>query len=217
MKTPSSWDAYLVTDRDFSRGRSTLEIVRAAVKGGVSAIQLREKDLSTRRFYEEGLRIVDVLRSAGVALVINDRIDLVLALEADGVHLGQDDMPLRVAREILGPDYIIGWSVNEPTQIDEEALSLADYLAISPVFFTSTKADITPPWGLEGLREARSLTALPLVAIGGVHHGNARQVTTAGADCVAVVTAIVSADDPTDATRRLVTEVRKGKRQRSGE
>lgn len=214
MKSPSSWHAYLVTDRAFSRGRTTLEIVQAAVQGGVSVVQLREKDLSTRRFLEEGMRIVDALKAAGVPLIINDRIDLALALKADGVHLGRDDMPLRVAREILGPDMIIGWSVNETAHIDEEAVSLADYLAISPVFFTSTKSDITPPLGLEGLREARSLTNLPLVAIGGVNLANAREVIQAGADCVAVVTAIVSADDPAEATRRLVEEVKAGKKLR---
>jgi thiamine-phosphate pyrophosphorylase len=211
MKPPLPWDVYLVTDRAFSKGRSTLEIVRSAVRGGVSVVQLREKDLSTRRFFEEGARLADFLRAAGVPLIINDRIDLALALKADGVHLGRDDMPLKVAREILGPDPIIGLSVNHPSHIDEEAVSLADYLAISPVFFTSTKNDITQPWGLEGLREARSLTDLPLVAIGGVNLTNAREVTAAGADCVAVVTAIVSADDPAEAARRLLEEVRAGK------
>ena len=214
MNDPGSWEVYLVTDRAFSRGRSTLEIVQAAAKGGVSAVQLREKDLETRAFYEEGLKIRDILRSSRVPLIINDRIDLALALDAEGVHLGQEDMPIKIARKILGPDRIIGISVNTADQIDEESLFMANYLAISPVFFTSTKSDITEPWGLEGVRKARAMTDLPLVAIGSIKKENTAEVVAAGADCVAVVTAIVSADDPEQATRELLLEVRAGKRVR---
>jgi len=214
MSDPASWEVYLVTDRAFSRGRSTLEIVQAAVKGGVSAVQLREKDLETRAFYEAGLKIRDLLHSSGVPLIVNDRIDLALALDADGVHLGQEDMPITVARKILGPNRIIGISVNAPDQIDEESASMANYLAVSPVFFTATKSDITQPWGLEGVRKARSMTDLPLIAIGSIKKENTREVIAAGADCVAVVTAIVSADDPEQATRELLEQVRAGKRER---
>lgn len=211
MKSPSIWDVCLVTDRAFSKGRSTLEIVRAALKGGVSAVQLREKDLETRAFYEEGLRIRDIVQSAGVPLIINDRIDVAVALDADGVHLGRSDMPPDVARSLLGRDRIIGLSVNEPAHITEPSASFADYLAISPLFVTSTKQDITTPWGLEGLRTARLLTRLPLVAIGSMNRDNVRQVIEAGADCVAVVTAITAADDPEEATRLLVEEAQAGK------
>jgi len=214
MSDPESWEVYLVTDRAFSRGRSTLEIVRAAVKGGVSAVQLREKELDIRAFYEEGLKIRDLLHSSGIPLIVNDRIDLALALDADGVHLGQEDMPITIARKILGPDRIVGISVNAPNQIDEESASMANYLAISPVFFTATKSDITQPWGLEGVRKARTMTDLPLVAIGSINKENTREVIAAGADCVAVVTAIVSADDPEQATRELMEQVRAGKRER---
>jgi len=214
MNDPESWEVYLVTDRAFSRRRSTLEIVRAAVKGGVSAVQLREKELDIRAFYEEGLKIRDLLHSSGIPLIVNDRIDLALALDADGVHLGQEDMPITIARKILGPDRIVGISVNAPNQIDEESASMANYLAISPVFFTATKSDITQPWGLEGVRKARTMTDLPLVAIGSINKENTREVIAAGADCVAVVTAIVSADDPEQATRELMEQVRAGKRER---
>jgi len=214
MSDPASWEVYLVTDRAFSRGRSTLEIVQAAVKGGVSAVQLREKGLETRAFYEEGLKISDLLHSSGVPLIVNDRIDLALALDAAGVHLGQEDMPIKIARKILGPNRIIGISVNTPDQIDEKTGSMANYLAVSPVFYTATKTDITKPWGLEGVRKARTMTELPLVAIGSIKKENTREVIAAGADCVAVVTAIVSADDPEQATRELLEEVREGKRAR---
>jgi thiamine-phosphate pyrophosphorylase len=214
MKDPGSWNIYLVTDRAFSKGRSTLEIVEAAVAGGVSAVQLREKDLGTRDFYEEGLRIRDFLRSSGVPLIINDRIDLALALDADGVHLGQSDMPLDVARRILGPDRLIGVSVEKPEHINDEAMIYANYLGISPIFLTSTKPELDTSWGVEGLRRVRSLTKLPLVGIGSIKLENAAEVIKAGADCVAVVTAIVAADDPREATRLLLEEVRAGKRDR---
>jgi thiamine-phosphate pyrophosphorylase len=212
----SAWDVYLVTDRSFSRGRSTRDIVETACKGGISAVQLREKNLDTRDFYNEGHRIREYLRSQGIALIINDRIDIALALDADGAHLGQSDMPIEIARRILGPNRIIGLSVGAPEQITEQAVRYADYLGISPVFFTSTKADEPRQWGIEGLKRARAMTDLPLVAIGSIKQDNARDVVIAGADCVAVVTAIVSADDPVSATADLVSEVREGKRVRRG-
>ncbi|MGO9570198.1 MAG: thiamine phosphate synthase [Desulfomonilaceae bacterium] len=215
MNDPACWEICLVTDRAFSKGRSTLEIVKAAVAGGVSAVQLREKDLDTRDFYEEGLRISDFLRSTGVPLIINDRIDLALALDADGVHLGQSDMPVSVARRILGADRVIGLSVEKLAQINDDAVAYANYLGISPVFLTSTKPELDTSWGLEGIRQVRSLTGLPLVAIGSIKLENAADVIRAGADCVAVVTAIVAADDPREATRLLLDEVRAGKRDRS--
>jgi len=212
MKDLSKWDVYLVTDRSLSMGRTTLEVVEAAIRGGISVVQLREKDLDTGRFYKEGLKLQPLLKASGVPLIINDRIDIALALDAEGVHLGQGDMPVEIARKILGPEKIIGLSMNSLSDINETAARYADYLAISPVFFTATKEDITTPWGLEGLRKARPMTAHPLVAIGSIKAENARDVIMAGADCVAVVSAIVSAPDPEEATRFLVREVKAGKR-----
>ena len=214
MKAPPHWDVYLVTDRSFSRGRTTFEIVQAAVRGGVSAVQLREKDLDTRAFYEEGLKIRNLLTDADVPLIINDRIDLALALHAEGVHLGQRDMPLAAARSLVGPDRIVGLSVEDPSHISQDALTYADYLGVSPIFFTGTKKELIREWGLEGLRQARTLTTLPLVGIGSIKVENARSIVEAGADCIAVVTAIVAADDPELATRRLVQQVRAGKQTR---
>ncbi|MDQ7781321.1 MAG: thiamine phosphate synthase [Desulfomonilaceae bacterium] len=211
MTHPSTWEVYLVTDRSLSRGRSTREIVEAAVRGGVSAVQLREKDLDTRSFLEEGRSVREILRASGVPLIINDRIDVALALDADGVHLGLSDMPADIARRLLGPDRIIGLSVEGPEHLTSQETAYADYLAISPVFLTLTKTDLKKAWGLDGLRGARSLTGLPLVAIGSVKHENAKQVTEAGADCVAVVTAITAAENPEQAARLLLEEVRAGK------
>lgn len=211
MNSPFSWEVYLVTDRLLSKGRPTEAIVAAALQGGVSVVQLREKELETRFFFQEGQKIRSLLKLAGVPLIINDRIDVALALDADGVHLGQRDMPLPQARKMLGPDRIIGFSLEEAGQINETSVRYADYFAVSPVFFTSTKSDICTPWGLGGLKQIRAVTNKPLVAIGGINRANAQSVVRAGADCVAVVGAIVSADDPEIATRSLLAEVRAGK------
>lgn len=214
MKDIVSWDVYLVTDVSLSRGRSNLEIVQAAVQAGVSVVQLREKNLSAHDYFSEGRKIKDFLVQQNVPLIINDRIEVALALDADGVHLGQTDVSLEIARKILGPEKIIGWSVNDLSHISEEEASLADYLAISPVFFTSTKKDISAPWGIEGVRKARSITQSPLLGIGGIDLDNASDVILAGLDCIAVVSAIVSAEDPFLATKSLVATVRKAKQAR---
>jgi len=215
MRDLSECEVHLVTDRGLSKGRSTLEIVEAAARGRVSVVQFREKHLETRDFYEEGLKIRDLLRSLGIVFIVNDRIDLALALDADGVHLGQSDMPMETARKILGPDKIIGLSVEEPKHINEQAGKYANYLGVSPIFVTSTKPELESGWGLDGLRKARSMTDLPLVAIGSINAENAEEVINAGADSVAVVSAIVSADDPQQAARSLVEQVRKAKTRRS--
>lgn len=211
MKNPDTWDVYLVTDRRHSMGRSTAQIVEAAIRGGISVVQLREKDLNTRDFFLEGQQIKDLLDRAGVPLIINDRIDVALALDADGVHLGPSDMPLPEARRILGPTRILGFSAEKPEHLQPSLAELVDYFAISPVFFTQTKDDIVEPWGLDGLQRARRFTGKPLVAIGGLKYENSGQAVKAGADSVAVITAITAADDPELATRDLVALVRSAK------
>ena len=216
MKNLSTWDVYLVTDTTLSRNRSNLEVVKAAVNGGVSVVQLREKSLNARDFFLRGLEIRELLADHNVPLIINDRIDIAIALGADGVHLGQSDLPLEIARRILGPDKIIGWSVNDLAQINEMSASLVDYFAISPVFFTSTKKDISTPWGTEGVVLTRSATPVPLVGIGGIRLDNVSGAVLAGLDCVAVVSAIVSADDPLAATESLKRQVVKAKQIRTG-
>ncbi len=162
-------------------------------------------------FYDAGLEIRELLRRAGIPLIINDRIDIALALDADGVHIGTSDMPIVAARKILGPNKIIGLSVNHVDELDDPGASFADYLAVSPVFATQTKKDTAPAWGLSGLETARGRTNKPLVAIGGISHTNAESVIAAGADCIAVVTAIVAADDPAEATKTLKAIVKKKK------
>lgn len=207
MNNISDWNVYLVTDTNLAGDRSLMEICSTAIRGGVSVIQLREKNLDSRSFFEKGLMLRNYLRQFNIPLIINDRIDIAMAIDADGVHLGQSDMPVKAARRILGDEKIIGWSLNHPDHVHSEEAMLADYLAVSPVFFTSTKSDITVPWGLEGIRFARSLTDKPLVAIGGISEYNISDVILAGADSAAVVSAILKADDPQDATRNLTHRV----------
>lgn len=192
---------YLVTDRGLTRGRPLEEVVEAAVRGGVGCVQLREKSLDTRDFVASAIRLKARLAPLGVALVINDRVDVALACEADGVHLGQGDMPPAIARRLLPPHVFIGWSVETPDDVVRSAALPVDYLGVSPVFATPTKTDTKTPWGLDGLRQVRTMTDRPLVAIGGLHPGNAADVVRAGADGLAVVSALCAADDPCAAAR----------------
>jgi thiamine-phosphate pyrophosphorylase len=209
---PIDYSLYLVTDRGLSRGRPTPEIVRAAVRGGVTCVQLREKTCSTREFIAEARAVRDFLKSRGVPLIINDRVDVALAVGADGVHLGQGDMLLAEARAILGESKVIGISAESLRDAVEAENAGADYLGVSPIFATPTKTDTAAPLGLEGLRAIRREVRLPLVAIGGLNAGNAAAVIAAGADGVAVVSAIAAADDPGLATRELARHIAQARR-----
>ena len=197
------YSLYLVTDRGLARGRSTLEVITAAVRGGATIVQLREKDCSTREFIEQALAIKDFLKSQGVPLIINDRVDVAQAVEADGVHLGQTDMPLEMAKGILGDAMIIGISAESLQDAIAAEKGGADYLGVSPIYATPTKTDTAPPLGLKGLQEIRRAVRLPLVGIGGLSKDNAAEVIRSGADGVAVVSAIVAADDPAAAAGEL--------------
>ncbi|MBT8355931.1 MAG: thiamine phosphate synthase [Desulfofustis sp.] len=198
---------YLVTDRSLSKGRSNRDIVEAAVAGGVTCVQLREKHCGTREFIHEALALRPLLRDRRIPLIINDRLDIALAVEADGVHLGQSDMPLAMARKIAGSSLIIGISAESTDDALKAEQEGADYIGISPVFSTPTKTDTAAPLDLGGVNKICGLVDIPLVGIGGINRYNAASVIGAGADGVAVVSAIVSADDPTDATRTLKTLV----------
>lgn len=194
---------YLVTDRALSLGRPLEEVVLAAVRGGVGIVQLREKDAPTRLFVEEAQRIKRLLQPYGVPLIINDRVDVALAVEADGVHIGQQDMPYPLARKLLGKRAIIGLSVETVEQVLEAEAYDVDYLGVSPIFPTPTKTDTLGAWGLAGLATVRRLSRHRLVAIGGLNATNAESVIRAGADCIAVVSAICSAPDVEQAAATL--------------
>lgn len=200
---PDALRLYLVTDQSLMRGRPLADVVAAAVQGGVSCVQLREKNLSARDFLAQALMLKKLLAPQRVPLVINDRIDIALACGAEGVHLGQSDLPVAQARQLLPPQVFIGWSVETMSDVLQSATLPLDYLGVSPVFATPTKTNTGTAWGLEGLALVRAATALPLVAIGGMHAGNARQVLRAGADGLAVVSALCAADDPQAAAAGL--------------
>jgi thiamine-phosphate pyrophosphorylase len=197
------YSLYLVTDRGLSGGRTTLDIVSAAVAGGVTVVQLREKDCSTREFIEQALAIREFLKAQRIPLIINDRLDVAQAVKADGVHLGQTDMALAMAREIIGDSMIIGISAESLQDAIEAEKGGADYLGVSPIYTTPTKTDTAPALGLAGLQQIRDSVRLPLVGIGGLNRENAAEVIRNGADGVAVVSAIVAADDPEAAAGEL--------------
>ena len=197
------YSLYLVTDRTLSLGRSTVEVVRAAIRGGVSCVQLREKGCSTREFMDEARLLKALLAGTGVPLFINDRLDVALAVGADGVHLGQNDLAIADARRLVGNRMIIGISAESVADAVRAEAEGADYIGASPVFTTPTKTDTAPPLGLDGLRAIRRAVQLPLVAIGGINADNAAAVLRAGADGLAVVSAIVSAPCPRTAAAGL--------------
>lgn len=205
---------YLVTDRDLCGGRPLPDVVRAAVAGGAAWVQLREKNLSTRAFVEEAAAIKTLLAPRKVPLIINDRLDVALAVGADGVHVGQDDMPYPLARAILGKKTIIGLSVETWEDVEAAEKWDVDYLGVSPVFATPTKTDTKGSWGLEGIARIRAFSRHPLVAIGGLNAANTGAAVRAGADGIAVVSAICAAPDPLQAARelcRIIADSRKGK------
>ena len=206
------YSLYLVTDRGLSRGRSTLEIVEAAVCGGVTCVQLREKSCATRTFIEEALAIKHRLKKLNVPLIINDRLDVAQAVGADGVHLGQTDMPLDMARSIVGESMLIGISAESLADAVAAGNGGADYLGVSPIYATPTKTDTAPPLGLEGLQVIRAAVAIPLVGIGGLNAENCGAVIRSGADGVAVVSTIVAADDPEQAARQLSRTIETARR-----
>jgi thiamine-phosphate pyrophosphorylase len=209
------YSLYLVTDRPLCLGRDLIQVVKEAVAGGVTLVQLREKNASTREFLEIAVEIRKILQGTSVPLIINDRIDIALALNAEGVHLGNSDMPYEKAREILGQDKIIGLSAESVKDAMAASRLGADYLGVSPIFTTPTKSELETGLGLEGLREIRRVSELPLVAIGGMNVSNCRAAVESGADGIAVVSALCSVPDPGLAARALLSEVKKGKQKRN--
>jgi thiamine-phosphate pyrophosphorylase len=193
----------LVTDPGLAAGRSVVAIALAAARGGATMVQLREKEATTRAFVDEARALKAALAPLGVPLAINDRLDVALAVDADGLHVGQDDMPVEEARRLLGPGKFIGLSITAVEQVLRADAEAADYLGVGPIYAQLTKSDAAPPLGIEGLRRARDLTRKPIVAIGGLTPDNSAPALAAGADGLAVVSAIVAAADPEAAARRF--------------
>ena len=197
---------YFVTDRGLCGGKPLEEVVIQAVKGGASYVQLREKDVSTRFFVEEAIRIKKLLEPYKVPLIINDRIDVASACSAEGVHIGQEDMPYEIVRKLMGRKAIIGLSVETWEDVEVSQKLDVNYIGVSPVFSTPTKTDTKNVWGLDGLAKIKAFSRHPLVAIGGINESNVREVVMAGTDCIAVVSAIC-ASPHSEATARRINDI----------
>ena len=202
------FDLYVVTDRQLTAGRPLRLVVEAALRGGARAFQLREKDLSPRELYPLALEMRQLTQSYGAHLLINDRVDVALAVDADGVHLTTTSLPATVARQLLGPGRLIGVSTHSIAEAQTAADEGADFVVFGPVFYTPSKAPYGEPVGLDALRAVRAAVNLPILAIGGVKKANLDQVLAAGADGIAVISAIISADDPTAASQDLLGTLR---------
>ncbi len=197
---------YLVTDRALAAGRREEEIVDAALAAGVGAVQLRLKQISGRDAYETARTLVSRCRRAGAPLFINDDVGLALAVGADGVHIGQDDMPATAVRRLLTPSMLLGVTAARPDLAQQAQRDGADYVGVGAMFPTTTKGN-TVATGLAGIREVRAVVDVPIVAIGGISIGNVGVVMEAGADVVAIVRAIVAAADPRAASEELVRAI----------
>ncbi|HZD61002.1 MAG TPA: thiamine phosphate synthase, partial [Anaerolineae bacterium] len=185
------------------QGKSHIGVAAAAIEGGASIIQYREKSASSRTLLETAGRLRELTAGAGVKLIINDRVDIALAVGADGVHLGQDDMPLEVARHIMGDTYIIGISATNLDEAIAAAKNGADYIGLGPIYPTPSKEDAAPPIGLEGLSTVASAVSVPVVAIGGITIDNVEEVVMAGADGIAVISAVAAKEDMVGTARLL--------------
>lgn len=194
MKAQPDYSIYLVTDDGCLQGRALLDCVREALEGGVTLVQYRAKTASSAEMYNEALQLKAMCDSFKVPLIINDRLDIAMAVGAAGVHLGQDDLPCAAARRILGEDYIIGVSAHNPAEAAEALERGADYLGCGAVFGTATKADVKK-LGTEGLTTICREKGLPVVGIGGVTADNYREVRAAGADGAAIVSGILAQPD----------------------
>lgn len=202
---------YVITDETIRPGRTHEQIARAAVDGGASVLQLRDKLASDRRFYEAAKYIRQITRSVGIPFIVNDRIDIALAVEADGVNIGEHDLPVADARRILGPHGLIGASVGNLEAARHAAEDGADHLGFGPLFGTATKPDAGEPVGLEMLRALKVADILPIVAIGGINETNIETVAAAGADAAAVISAIIKADDMERVVRSFAEAFAKGR------
>ncbi len=203
------WKLCLVADAEAAKGRYLLNLVEKAVDSGVTLVQLRAKELQTREFLQLALQTAKLLKEKSIPLIINDRIDIALACGAEGVHLGQDDIPLPYARKILGKKKRIGISVNTVNEAEEAEKGGADYLGVGPAYYTPSKRDLKAILGPSGLKAIRKKVKIPILAIGGINAENAREVISCGVDGIAVISALMGAEDIAKATRELLQKINK--------
>ncbi len=207
-KKPLDFDIYPVTCQKLSRGRSNLEVLDALIEGGARVVQLREKELSDGEFFKLARLFRLRTARAGMTLIINDRLDICRAVEADGLHLGQDDFPLREARKLLGPQTIIGVSTHSLKEALRAVKEGADYINVGPIFETQTKQHTGPPVGLDLFREINNQVTIPVTVMGGINLNNLDQVLRAGAKRIAVVSAVTAADDIVETVREFRRRIR---------
>lgn len=198
---------YVILDFEALAGRSPVEALKQAAEGGARLFQYRDKASSGGEIYRRAVQLREASADLGAILIINDRCDLALAVDADGVHLGQRDLPLADARRIMGSGKIIGVSTHRPEHVREAAAGGADYIGFGPIFSTGTKPDHEPVVGVEGLRQVRALTSLPVFAIGGIALSSLDGVLAAGADGVAVIAAVWKAPDVSTAVRAFIARM----------
>ena len=201
-KEDIDYSVYLVTDRRNKTDDEFFNIIEEAIKGGTTIVQLREKTASTKEFYDLALKVKEITSRYGVPLLINDRIDIALAVDSEGVHIGQDDMPADIAREIIGEDKILGVSASTVEEAKKAEIDSADYIGSGAVFPTSTKDDADSV-SKEELKEIVDSIDIPVVAIGGITVENASTLKGSGIAGVSVVSAIMSAEDPKEASEKL--------------
>ncbi|HDM8042954.1 TPA: thiamine phosphate synthase [Vibrio campbellii] len=199
----NAYRLYLVTD-DQQNLATLKRVVRKAVEGGVTMVQVREKHSDVRAFIERAQAVKEILKDTDVPLIINDRVDVALAVDADGVHLGQSDMPAIIARELIGPNKILGLSIENEQQLAEADSLPIDYIGLSAIFATPTKTNTKKHWGIDGLKMALETTSLPIVAIGGINESNIPQLSATGVHGLALVSAICHAEDPKAASEYLL-------------
>ncbi len=198
---------YVILDPSVCPARPLVEVLRTAVEAGASLFQYRNKTASMKEAYVEALALRQAAAKVGVLFIVNDRCDLAVAVDADGVHLGQGDLPLDLARKVMGPDKLIGVSTHNPDQVREATAGKPDYLGFGPIFKPGSKQGHDPVVGLEGLRAMRSLTSLPVFAIGGIQIDQVGEVMRAGANGVAIISAILKAPDISLAVKAFLAKM----------
>lgn len=197
------YSIYLVTDRGMLRDKSLYKAVEEAIKGGVTILQLREKDAGSGEFYNIALEMKKLAGRYGVPLIVNDRLDIALAVDADGLHIGQEDLPLEVARALLGPGKILGYSVSNQAEAVYGEKNGADYLGAGPVYHTGSKVTAVEPIGAEGLKRIKESVSIPVVGIGGIGTYNIDEVKRTGIEGISVISAILAKNDIEAAAREL--------------
>ncbi|MBI3990252.1 MAG: thiamine phosphate synthase [candidate division NC10 bacterium] len=204
-----NWGLYVITDRKQTQGRPLEEVVEASLRGGARAFQLREKDLEAKDLYELAGHLMQVTRREGATLLVNDRIDIALALDLDGVHLARRSFPTDVARKLLGVGKLIGASCHSLDEALEAEEGGADFLVLGPIYETPSKLPYGPPLGREIIRRVREKASLPIFAIGGIKPQHVPEVLAAGANGVAVISAVMAAPDPMEATQELLRHLQR--------